>query len=155
MLLLKVFSIIIANRNNKLLKEQKKSDQQFEIKKIQYEQLIKAYNKLLESLPEEKKISHVLSNTNVGTEQIDEADVGLELENIGAIAAEEEMLLYNHYQNYNYLLNGEQISKIQAIIEIHDEKARTQDIMWLFTIVQFEEEYTKALRDKMVELTKM
>lgn len=149
------FSIIIAHRNNKLLKEQTKSEQQFEIKKTQYDQLTKAYNELLDSLPEEKKLSHAFSNTKVGTAQLDEDNVGLELAKIGSIAAEEEMLLYNHYQKYGYLLNEEQISKIQSIIEDHDEKAKAEDTMWLLTVVQFEDEYTQALRDKMVELTKI
>lgn len=62
---------------------------------------------------------------------------------------------YMEHQKYGYLLNEEQISKLQSIIEEHDEKAKAEDTMWLLTVVQFEDEYTQALRDKMVELTKI
>lgn len=148
------FSILLARRNNKLLLEQQKNEHNFEIQKTQYEQLTKAYENLMQELPEEKKLSHVITNSTIGSLGMERSEIESQLGNIGAVAAEEEMVLYNHYQKYSYLLNDSQVEELQKIIAEHDEKAQDQDPMWLLTIVQFEESYTNAIREKLSELSK-
>lgn len=148
------FSIFLAHRNNKLLLNQQKNEHHFEIQKTQYEQLTKAYEILMQELPEEKKLSHAFANSTIGSLEIEHSEIESQLGNLGAVAVAEEMILYNHYQKYSYLLNDSQVEEIQRIIAEHDEKAQEQDPMWLLTIVQFEELYAQAIRDKLSELSK-
>ncbi len=149
------FSIFLAYRNNKLLLNQQKSEHHFEIQKTQYEQLTKAYEILMQELPEEKKLSHAFANSPIGSSELKRSEIESQLGNIGTVAAEEEMILYKHYQKYEYLLNDSQIKELEKIIADHDEKAQEQDPMWLLTIVQFEESYAQAIRDRLSELSKI
>ena len=148
------FSIFLDKRNNKLLLNQQKNEHHFEIQKTQYEQLTKAYEILMQELPEEKKLSHTFANSPIGSSKLKRSEIKSQLGNIGTVAAEEEMILYKHYQKYRYLLNDSQIKELEKIIAEHDEKAQEQDPMWLLTIVQFEESYAQAIRDKLSELSK-
>lgn len=109
----------------------------------------------MQELPEEKKLSHAFANSPIGSSELKRSEIESQLGNIGTVAAEEEMILYKHYQKYEYLLNDSQIKELEKIIADHDEKAQEQDPMWLLTIVQFEESYAQAIRDRLSELSKI
>lgn len=150
-----LFSIVIALKNNKLIMKQNHNDHVFELQKIQYEQLSKAYDDLLKVLPEETRVSHILTNTNVAQPELSIEERVAEMEKIGKAASDEERILYNHYKNYSHLLRDEQNQIIEEIIKKHDELAEKQDIMWLETLVEFEDTYSKQVRERLSELTKI
>ena len=57
-----LFSLIIAIKNNRRLLEIEKSKQQFTVEQERYKDLRSAYNELIELIPEEKHLGHIIMN---------------------------------------------------------------------------------------------
>lgn len=57
-----IFSLVIAFKNNKRLVELEKSKQKFTVNQERYKGLREAYAELLNVLPEEKLLGHIIIN---------------------------------------------------------------------------------------------
>ena len=64
-----IFSLVIAFKNNKRLVELEKSKQKFTVNQERYKGLREAYAELLNVLPEEKLLGHIIINPILFTAQ--------------------------------------------------------------------------------------
>lgn len=148
-----IFSIVIAIKNNKLIKQQSEETKKFEIRKMQYEPRPKAYDNLLQMLPEEKRISHAFANLHINA-GITKDEIEEGMEKIGELAPKEEMILINHFKNYDYLLTTSQKDALNKIIEEHDSLSEEYNPMYLAKIAEFEEIYCDCIKTRLLELAK-
>ena len=145
-----VFSIIVALKSNKLIRESTQNQINYDMQKTQYNQLTDAYNELTKMLPEEKRLSFVITNTDTtGTEE----ENAESLLHVGGTGKTEEMILLNHYRQYGYLLNDDQLERLEEIIKEHDECVEKGDLTWLFAVVMFENTYFEIIKEKLRELS--
>ena len=107
-----IFSLIISFKNNKRLVALEKNKQEFTITQERFKGLRDAYNQLLEELPEEELLGHIIMNlpTNADFQKTGLSDAH-------TVAERNMKILYTHFQRYCYLLSDEQQAKVTDLIE--------------------------------------
>lgn len=110
-----IFSLVIAIKNNKRLIELEKGKQKFTIDQERYKALRSAYSELLNLLPEEKLLGHVIMNmpSHKGFQENG-------LSEAFEIAETNMKIMYSHFQKYCYLLSDDEQEQIQSEVETLD-----------------------------------
>lgn len=97
-----IFSVINTVKNNKRLTELENSRQQFTVNQGKYKELKDAYSELLDTLPEEKLLGHIVMNLPA-QENFQENGISMALK-----AADGSVkIIYSHFQKYGYLLSDD------------------------------------------------
>lgn len=110
-----IFSLVIAFKNNKRLVELEKSKQKFTVNQERYKGLREAYAELLNVLPEEKLLGHIILNLpsqknfqeNGLSEAYEAADMNMKIK-------------YSHFQKHGYLLSDDEQKEIIKLIDVID-----------------------------------
>lgn len=110
-----IFSLVIAFKNNKRLVELEKSKQKFTVNQERYKGLREAYAELLNVLPEEKLLGHIIINLpsqknfqeNGLSEAYEAADMNMKI-------------MYSHFQKHGYLLSDDEQKEIIKLIDVID-----------------------------------
>ena len=106
-----IFSLVIAFKNNKRLVELEKSKQKFTVNQERYKGLREAYAELLNVLPEEKLLGHIIINLpsqkNFQENGLSEADMNMKI-------------MYSHFQKHGYLLSDDEQKEIIKLIDVID-----------------------------------
>lgn len=107
-----VFSLLVASKNNKRLLKIENNKQKFTLLQEKFKALRDAYDVLIEVLPEEKKLGHVIMNLPA---QKDFMDKGM----LAAyeIAETNMKILYTHFRKYCYLLSEDEQTQVLKFIE--------------------------------------
>ena len=108
-----IFSLVIAFKNNKRLVELEKSKQKFTVNQERYKGLREAYAELLNVLPEEKLLGHIIINLpsqknfqeNGLSEAYEAADMNMKI-------------MYSHFQKHGYLLSDDEQKEIIKLIKV-------------------------------------
>lgn len=103
-----IFSLVIAFRNNKRLIELEKSKQKFLVAQEQYKELLNAYKDLLNLLPEENLLGHIIINSPLKEDSLSE---------YFKISDKNIKIMYSHFQKYCYLLTQDEQNMINTLIE--------------------------------------
>ncbi len=104
-----LFSLIIAIKNNSRLLEIEKSKQQFTVEQERYKDLRSAYNELIELIPEEKHLGHIIMNL--------QSKENNGLFDVYEVAQKNMQILYTHYKKHCYLLAHEDQDKVNDAVE--------------------------------------
>ena len=97
-----IFSVINTVKNNKRLTELENSRQKFTVNQGKYKELKNAYSELLDTLPEEKLLGHIVMNLPA-QENFQENGISVALK-----AADGSVkIIYSHSQKYCYLLSDD------------------------------------------------
>ena len=104
-----LFSLIVAVKNNRRLLEIEKSKQQFTIEQERYKDLRSAYAELIELLPEEKHIGHIIMNMP--------AKENNGLFGVYEVAQENTRIIYSHFKKHCYLLTQEDQKNVDDAVE--------------------------------------
>ena len=110
-----IFSLVIAFKNNKRLVELEKSKQKFTVNQERYKGLREAYAELLNVLPEEKLLGHIIINLpsqknfqeNGLSEAYEAADMNMKI-------------MYSHFQKHGYLLSDDEQKESIKLIDVID-----------------------------------
>ncbi len=109
-----IFSLVIAVKNNKRLVELEKSKQKFTVNQERYKGLKEAYAELLNVLPEEKLLGHII--INFPSQKIRENGLSGAYE----VAEMNMKTMYSHFQRHGYLLSDDEQKEIVKLIEVID-----------------------------------
>lgn len=115
-----IFSLIIAIKNNKRLIELEKKKQKFTMDQERYKALRSAYDELLNLLPEEKLLGHVIMNM---PSRKDFQENGLS--EAFEIAEVNMKIMYSHFQKHCYLLSDDEQEQIQSEVEAIDSISKS------------------------------
>lgn len=110
-----IFSLVVAVKNNKRLVELEKSKQKFTVNQERYKGLREAYAELLNVLPEEKLLGHIIINLP-SQKNFEENGLSEAYE----VAEVNMKILYSHFQKYGYLLSDDEQKEIVKLIEVID-----------------------------------
>lgn len=110
-----IFSLVIAVKNNKRLVELEKNKQQFTVNQERYKGLREAYTELLNALPEEKLLGHIIINL---PSQKNFKENGLS--EAYEVAEMNMKIIYSHFQKHGYLLSDDEQKEIVKLIEVID-----------------------------------
>ena len=119
-----IFSLVIAFKNNKRLVELEKSKQKFTVNQERYKGLREAYAELLNVLPEEKLLGHIIINLpsqknfqeNGLSEAYEAADMNMKI-------------MYSHFQKHGYLLSDDEQKEIIKLIDVIDTTATLKELL--------------------------
>lgn len=115
-----IFSLIVAVKNNKRLIELENNKQKFTISQERFKALHAAYGELLDLLPEEKLLGHIIMNL---PSKKDFQENGLtESYNI---AEENIKIMYSHFQRYCYLFSDDEQKEVMDLVEEVDAVAKS------------------------------
>ena len=104
-----LFSLIIAIKNNRRLLEIEKSKQQFTVEQERYKDLRSAYNELIELIPEEKHLGHIIMNLR--------SKENNGLFDVYEVAQKNMKILNTHYKKHCYQLAQEEQDKVNDAVE--------------------------------------
>lgn len=114
-----VFSLVIAIKNNRRLLDLENSKQRFTVTQERFKALREAYRELLNMLPEEKCVGHVIMNLPL-QDGFQENGLASSYE----IAENNMKIMYSHFQKYGYLLLDDEQKKVSSSIEELDNIAK-------------------------------
>jgi len=115
-----IFSLVVAIKNNRRLLELEKSKQKFTLNQERFKGLREAYAELLNLLPEEKRLGHVIMNL---PSKRDFQEDGLA--KAYEIAEENMKILYTHFQRNCFLFSEDEQKKVADAVEELDEITKT------------------------------
>ena len=111
-----VFSLIISIKNNKHLMKLEELKHNYSVEDTKNQQLVKAFNELLQDLPEDKQVGHFVMNIpsrkNYDSNPLSEAYV---------MAEYSMTTIFANFQKYKYLFSKEDQDKFMKAIEELDE----------------------------------
>ena len=158
-----IFSLVIAFKNNKRLVELEKSKQKFTVNQERYKGLREAYAELLNVLPEEKLLGHIIINLpsqknfqeNGLSEAYEAADMNMKI-------------MYSHFQKHGYLLSDDEqkeIIDISLSLQVYDvwneenedasvDKVHEKILERILKVTEFEETYYNLFKNNLSKLSK-
>lgn len=117
-----IFSLIIAFKNNRRLIELENKKQRFAINQERYKDLRNAYTELLNQLPEEQRLGHIIMNLPTSTTR-DLQEHGFS--GVYDVAEANMKIIYVHFQKYRYLFSDDEQKQVLDIVETIDSISRS------------------------------